>query len=221
MAVEHQARLDAVTDHGHETRSFFLSLAAPLAFRPGQFLSCLLPLGGETLIRPYSIASDPEDATRIELLLDRVPGGPGSAHLFGLARGATVHFTGPWGTFTLDRAPDAPAIFIADGTGIAPVRPMVRRVLATSTGHPVRLLYASPLVYQTELDTLAGTYPHFAWHPVSGAALVAEVTRRFVDADADRTRRFFVCGVGTVVRTLRDLLRHAGYERRAVQYETW
>jgi ferredoxin-NADP reductase len=173
------------------------------------------------LIRPYSIASDPEDAARVELLLNRVPGGPGSGHLFGLVPGATLRFTGPWGTFTLDRAPAAPAVFVADGTGIAPIRPMLRRALATGGGQPVELLYASPLVYQTELDALAARAPRFTWHRGASATLVAEVTRRWVDADADRSRCFFICGVGAVVRTLRDLLRGAGYERRAVQYEVW
>jgi ferredoxin-NADP reductase len=42
-----------------------------------------------------------------------------------------------------------------------------------------------------------------------------------VDADSDRTRHFYVCGVGKGVLRLRDLLRGAGYERRAVHYEQW
>ena len=207
------------------TRSFFLRLAAPLAFRPGQFISCLLPVGGETLIRPYSITSDPEEPERLELLLNLVPGGPGSSHLFGLAPGALVRFTGPWGTFTLDRSPAAAAVFVADGAGIAPIRPMLRRALATAAGHPVHLLYgaASPahLVYRPELETLARTQTRFTWSHVSSAALESEVRRRYVAADADRSRHFFICGVGAIVPTLRDLLRRAGYERRAVQYEKW
>jgi ferredoxin-NADP reductase len=56
---------------------------------------------------------------------------------------------------------------------------------------------------------------------VPRATLREEVARRWVDADADRSRRFFVCGVGAIVPALRDLLRGAGYERRAVQYEKW
>src|SRR5213079_2812887 len=126
-APELAARLERVVDHGAETRAFFLRLPAPLVFRPGQFISCLLPVGEERLIRPYSIASSPEEGDCLELVVDRVPGGPGSHYLFGLQIGATLRFTGPWGTFTLDRAPAGEAVFIADGTGIAPIRPMLRR----------------------------------------------------------------------------------------------
>ena len=44
---------------------------------------------------------------------------------------------------------------------------------------------------------------------------------RWVAGDADRTRHFYICGVGKGVIRLRDLLRGAGYERRAVHYEQW
>ena len=225
MAAEREARLEAVVDHGADTRSFFLRLPAPLAFRPGQFVSCLLPVGGETLIRPYSIASDPEEAERLELLLDLVPGGPGSSYLFGLAPGAAVRFTGPWGTFVLDHAPAAETVFIADGTGIAPIRPMLHRALATPTGRPLRLLYAaeseSRLVYRAELERLARAHAGFTSAWVPAPSLQTEVARRWIEADADRSRHFYICGVGAIVPALRDLLRRAGYERRAVQYEQW
>src|SRR5262245_12987953 len=117
MAEERTAVLEAVVDHGTDTRSLFLRIPGGLAFRPGQFVSCLLPIGGERLIRPYSIASPPEERERIELLLNLVPGGSGSHHLFGLPLGSTIHFTGPWGTFVLDRPPEAEAFFIAIETG--------------------------------------------------------------------------------------------------------
>ena len=216
MAEERTAAVEAVVDHGADTRSLLLHVPGGVAFRPGQFLSCLLPVGGARLTRPYSIASSPEAPERIELLFNLVPGGPGSHHLFGLAPGATVQFTGPWGTFVLDRAPAAETVFVAIDVGIAPIRPMVRRALATAS-HPVTLLYATRHpIYQDELAALPGL--RFAI--VDPAALEDEVARRYL-ADDDRSRHVFVCGVGNVVRRLRDALRGGGYARRAVQYERW
>ena len=52
-------------------------------------------------------------------------------------------------------------------------------------------------------------------------SLLHEVHRRWIESDTDRTRHFFICGVGLIVPTLRDELRRAGYARRAVQYEKW
>ena len=224
-APELAARLERVVDHGAETRAFFLRLPAPLVFRPGQFISCLLPVGEERLIRPYSIASSPEEGDCLELVVDRVPGGPGSHYLFDLQIGATLRFTGPWGTFTLDRAPEGEAVFIADGTGIAPIRPMLRRALASAPTHPLRLLHAgdgrAPPLYHEELLQLARTNPAFTLDHVESRTLLREVCRRWIESDTDRTRHFFICGVGLIVPTLRDSLRQAGYARRAVQYEKW
>src|SRR5437016_4487254 len=179
MAVELEGRLEQVVDHGADTRSFFLSLPVALDFRPGQFISCQLPVGGETLIRPYSIASSPEEPRRLEIVLNLVPGGPGSHYLFRLPLGATVRFTGPWGTFVLERAPEAETVFIADGTGIAPIRPMLRRALATATRHPQRLLAAaaSPerVLYRAETAAGARAHPAFRWDHVSSEPAKDEV----------------------------------------------
>lgn len=225
-APELEAHVVRVVEHAPETRSLFLRLPAGerLAFRPGQFISCLLPVGGERLIRPYSLASDPE-ADELEIVLNLVPGGRGSPYLLGLAPGAPLCFTGPWGTFTLDRAPDAEAVFIAEGTAIAPIRPMLHRALATGPAHPLRLLHGADgdgrRLYGAELERLARAQSILRVEPVPSAALRDEVARRWVDADTHRTRRFWICGVGAIVPALRDLLRQAGYERRAVQYEKW
>jgi ferredoxin-NADP reductase len=219
MAAEREARVERVVEHAPGTRSLVLRLprGEGLAFRPGQFISCLVPVGGARLIRPYSIASSPEDPEHLELLLDRVPGGPGSGYLFGLGPGDRVRFTGPWGTFVLDRAPDAEAVFIAAGTGIAPIRPMLHRAAATAR-HPLYLLYATTLgIYRDELAALPGV----AVEVVPPDALEAAVAARWLAADADRSRCFYVCGVGEQVTRLRDRLRGAGYARRAVQYERW
>lgn len=217
MAVERTATLVAVTDHGADTRSLFLDLPGGLAFRPGQFVSCLLPVGGERLTRPYSIASDPEQTDRLELLLNLVPDGEGSRHLFALPIGGTIQLTGPWGTFALDRAPDAETVFVADGTGIAPIRPMLHRAAATAT-RPLHLVWGTHHPFWAdELRAITGLTVAI----VAPDVLEATVRARWVDADDDRTRHFFVCGVGDVVRRLRDLLRGSGYARRAVEYERW
>lgn len=221
-APEQRARLVRVIDHDPETRSLFLRPERALDFRPGQFISCLLPVGGERLTRPYSLASSPGEAD-LEICLDRV--GTGSSYLLGLTVGAEVTFTGPWGTFILDDAPPAEAIFIADGTGIAPIRPMLHRTVARGTTLPFRLVHANPpgkrALYRAELETMAREHPRFTVEYATSSELPAVVTRRWIEADSDRTRCFFICGVGDVVRTLRDLLRSAGYERRSVQYERW
>ncbi len=76
-------------------------------------------------MRPYSLASNPETGNLLEICVDLVPGGQGSRYLFDLAPGATVDLKGPFGTLMVDEPPAAEMVFIADGTGVAPIRAMV------------------------------------------------------------------------------------------------
>ena len=221
--LTYTATLERLDEIAPETRSLTLRLppVPRFTFKPGQFISCLLPVGGETIIRPYSLASDPEDSSRLEICLNLVPNGPGSHYLFDLSVGATVRFTGPWGTFCVDEPPDATCVFIAADTGIAPIRPMLHRTLARTT-QAVHLHYAAAdrahLLYADEFEALA---PRLVFAPVLDESLIEHITRRYVTADSDRSRHFYICGVGDIVPQLRDLLRRSGYERRAVQYEKW
>jgi len=235
--VTYEATIERIFQHNVDTRSFFLRLRSDqhLTWKAGQFLSLLLPIAGGTLIRPYSIASSPEEGNLLEICLNLVPDGPGSQYLFARTVGETLRFTGPWGTFVFDQPPQAECVFIADGTGIAPIRPMIRRAAAGESGPPLQLLYSavqeSGLLYRQEWEAYAQVCPWFSFtpllsSPVSGwsglqGSLVEYVERRYVSGDGDRSRHFYICGVGQQVTQLRDLLRHAGYQRRAVQYEKW
>jgi len=217
MAVERTARVVDVVTHAPDTRSLRLAPESPLAFRPGQFISCLVPAGTDVLNRPYSIASTPADA-HLEILLNLVPGGPGSHYLFERRAGDPIRFTGPWGTFVLGDLPAAETIFIAEGTGIAPIRPMLLDAVRRAPRPPLRLLYGTSLdLYRAELEALPG----LAVDVVPRERVFDEAVRRWVDGDGDRSRHFFICGVGAPVLALRDRLRGAGYARRAVQYERW
>lgn len=232
----HCARVARIHEHLPATRSFFLRLPddARLPFTPGQFVSCELPVGGDApLVRAYSLASSPEDA-ELEICVDRVAGGPGSCHLFALAPGAEVAFTGPFGSFALAEPPPAHLVFVGEGTGVAPLRPMVRRALERGGAHPITVLhgarYDHELIYRADFESWAERHPRLEWEPVLLAteaevgpidALEGLVLERFVRHDTDRSRRFWICGVGAMPGRLRDALRAAGYERKAVRAEQW
>jgi len=231
----YQARIERILDHAQDTRSLFLRIVdgARPRWTPGMFISISIPLADETRVRPYTIASSPEDGEPFEIVFNRVTGGAGVAWLFERKAEDEINFTGPFGAFTLERAPERELVFIAEGTAIAPIRPMLRRVLEQKPGPPVRLLYAADradhLLFRNEIERWAMTHPQFqfetiiadAGHEALYARIIAEVKRRWVAADGDRTRHFYVCGVGAGVLRIRDVLRGAGYERRAVRYEQW
>ena len=235
--VTYTASIERIVDHPAATRSLMLRLPAGAGFRftPGQFISIAIPLPHETRVRPYSLASSPEDDGPLEIVFNLVPGGAGSEYLFNRKAGDELNFTGPFGLFTLDRGPEIETIFAAEGTAIAPIRPMIRRALAQTSSTPLRLFHAATtreeLLYAAEFEAAASRCTNFSFEPIvaeppaawSGRCgqLMEHVKGLFVDGDRRRDRAFYLCGVGKPVIDLRDLLRQAGYARRAVQYERW
>ncbi len=229
-----RARIERIFDHNADTRSLFVSIGEDhnLKWAPGQFISISIPLGDETRTRAYTIASNPEQSHLLEICFNRVPGGRGAAWLFERAVGDALEFSGPFGTFTMDSPPAKETVFIAEGTAIAPIRAMLRR--AQSGAHaPMFLLYAASapdrILYRGEFEELAARDPDFVFETIVAAGdwvdlyglLRAETERRWIEADTNRAREFYIAGIGRGVAGLRDLLRGSGYERRAVRYEQW
>ena len=231
------ATIEKIIERTPETRSFFLRIVngQKLSFLPGQFLSFLLPISGQTLTRAYTIASVPEEEGCFEICLNQVRGGPGSAYLFSLKETDLLCFTGPWGTFVLDRPLDTEYIFIADRVGVVPFRPMIARLLTTKGHHSAQLLYAAPqardVLYAAEWQRWECQRARFSFRPLTDQCepeqysiervLLPYIEQHFVKEARPRSRQFYICGIGRPVLLLRDLLRGAGYERQAVKYEKW
>jgi len=237
QTTPYEAVIEQIVERAPDTRSFFLRLPTDqhLTFKPGQFLSFQLPGDGKILTRAYTIASNPEDMGLLEICLNLVPDGPGSQYLFTRRVGDSLSFTGPWGAFVLKQAPQAESVFIADGTGIAAIRPMLQRALNSAPQFPLHLVYGTDreeeLLYREQLENWARENaafrftallrnPSLQWNGSQGD-LLACIEDCYVKRDNDRSRHFYICGIGKRVLELRDLLRKAGYERRAVQYEKW
>ena len=137
------ARIESIYNHNTNTRSLFLKVlrGSAVPFRPGQFLSFLLPVGQTTITRAYTVASLPaDDGTVFEICLNRVDGGLGSSYLFGRKENDVLQFSGPWGKFVLDRSEDCEQVFIADRTGVVPFRPMIHQALSGDHSCPIRLI---------------------------------------------------------------------------------
>ena len=120
------AEVSCIQNLTHDVREIELRLLEPagITFKPGQFVSFEVPKEGQPrpLTRPYSIASPPGERERILLVLNLVQGGPGSSYLFGLRVGARTSFKGPAGAFYLRDDGGRDLLFVATGTGIAPIR---------------------------------------------------------------------------------------------------
>lgn len=135
--------------------------STPFSYRAGQ--AALLAVDPDGEFTPYSFASSPAETASLDLVefLVKVDGSTRfGARVSTLRRGDRVRMSGPLGSFVF---PDRPALqkflFVAGGTGIAPLRSMIRHALDTRVRGTIHLLYSarSPreFAYLAELRALA------------------------------------------------------------------
>jgi ferredoxin-NADP reductase len=118
----------------------------PFEFRPGQ--AVLTGAAGYLPRRPYSIASSPErtDETRVlELLIALETDGGLGPHLADVRPGSAIDLEGPLGSFLFPLAdpPQHRLLFVAGGTGIAPLRAMIDHVTRRHSSRQLSLLYSA------------------------------------------------------------------------------
>jgi NAD(P)H-flavin reductase len=218
------ASVAAVRDLTHDVRQIDLALQSPsrMEFLAGQFISFEVDRPGRPVpaTRPYSIASPPASDTVVQIVANRVPGGPGSGYLFGLREGHETTFTGPVGSFVL-RDSAREVLFVATGTGIAPIRSMLWSLASGKSTRRITLFWGlrseRDLYYQDELLMLQDRLPHFsatttlsqpttAWGGSTGrvvplvAASIAGVANLEV----------YLCGNGGMIREVRGIIRQKG-----------
>lgn len=113
-------------------------------FRPGQAVLIGAP-GTER--RPYSISSSPEMAAEthsLDLLIALEADGTLGPHLAAIAPGSVIDLEGPLGTFLFpEETPAQRLLFVAGGTGIAPLRAMIDHVLRREAAYRLSLLYSA------------------------------------------------------------------------------
>jgi len=109
-----------------------------LQYLAGQYVDILMRGG---MRRSLSIANPPHDDALIELHL-RNYGGPFSQHVFDRMKEKEIlRFEGPLGTFFLREESAKPIIFLASGTGFAPIKAMIEHALHKGVSRPITLYW--------------------------------------------------------------------------------
>lgn len=202
----------------------------PFDYLPGQV--AVIGLAGDSLRLPYSIASAPVESERGEYLefLTRLDP-PG--RLRDITRGSRLIVDGPFGSFTLPPKPaEESFLFVAGGTGIAPLRSMIHQAVLTRLPGTLHLLYSArtpgDFAYLTELRQLARR-----GHLDLALTATREVPLRW---RGDRGRIIperlaplidtpnmlcFVCGPMAMVDDVPRMLVELGIDKERIRMENW
>jgi ferredoxin-NADP reductase/ferredoxin len=132
------------------------------SFQSGQYIRVNVP--GTDQWRSYSMASLPRDLPKLEFLVRIIPGGAMSEYLTARCEpGDGIEVEGPLGAFIL-RESAAPHIFVAGGSGLAPIISMLDTIRRRSGAKPPMLLSFgcasdSQFFYRDEVELRASWMP--------------------------------------------------------------
>ena len=183
--------------------------------------------------RSYSIASAPEDE-HLALTVERLEDGEVSPYLVGELRpGDELELRGPvGGYFVWEVSLGGPLLLIAGGSGIVPLRAMLRHHRAVRSDVPVRLLYSArsleDVIYRDELTRLAASDAvdvHLTLtrgQPEGWQGYARRVDRELLEEVAwppSARPLVYVCGPTAFVETVADALVELGHEPGMIKTE--
>ena len=225
------ATVDELIDETARVKTIVLEVPDWREHRAGQHLDVRLTAeDGYRAEREYSIASAPGE--EVAITVERLEDGEVSPYLTGELRvGDAIEVRGPLGGYFVWASGDGgPLLLVAGGSGIVPLRSMLRHRGRSRSDVPVRLLYSSrslaDVIYRAELE-----------NPTDGVEVVHTLTReqppgwpgyaRRVDAQmlsevawpVGDDPHTFVCGPTSFVEAVASGLVELGYPPERVKTE--
>ncbi len=214
-------RVNAISKPSADVAILKLQLPAAERFQflAGQYLEFLLKDGQR---RAYSIANPPDQEGPLELHIRHLPGGLFTDFVFGakdpaLKEKDILRFEGPLGSFFLREDSQKPIIFVAAGTGFAPIKSIIEQMQHKKIQRPIHLYWGGRRPSDLYLDTLGQSWakeiPGFKYIPVISNALPEDqwagrdgfVHQAVIADHPDMSRdQVYACGAPVMVNAARQ-----------------
>jgi len=185
-----------------------------LQFLAGQYIDFLLK-GGER--RSFSMANAPHADELIELHIRQVAGGSFTDHVFGKMKERDIlRLEGPLGSFFLREDSAKPIVFVASGTGFAPIKSIIESAFRRNVTRSMVLYWGARRPKDLYMSSIPETWtreqPSFRYVPVISEARPEDqwsgrsgfvhraVMQDFPDLS---THQVYACGVPVMVDSAR------------------
>lgn len=183
-------------------------------YRAGQYVEFILRDGSR---RSYSMANAPHHGPHIELHIRHMPGGKFTDHVFGSMKEKEIlRVEGPYGSFFLREESAKPIVFLASGTGFAPIKALIEHMQHQAIIRPVTLYWGgrrpSDLYMNEWVQAQVANLPHLTYIPVVSHATALDqwagrtgfvhraVLEDFVDLSGHQV---YACGAPVVIESAR------------------
>ena len=220
-------RVISLEKKSHDVMLVKLQLPANdvMKFHAGQYIDFLLRDGDR---RSYSMANAPhtlvEGSSAVELHIRHMPGGKFTDHVFGAMKEKEIQrIEGPQGSFFLREDSNKPLVFLASGTGFAPIKAILEHMQHKDISRPATLYWGgrrpADLYMHDWVQAQLAAMPHLTYVPVVSDALPEDnwtgrtgfVHAAVLQDIADLSgHQVYACGAPIVVDSARAAYTQAG-----------
>lgn len=235
---QHQVKILQTMQETPNVKTIRFERPKEFNFTAGQFLMASTGYKddkGLLVKRAYSIASSPLEKEHIEICIARKKAPSFSAALHELKTGDTLLIEGPFGKYMFKEPLKENTIFIAGGTGIAPIRSMLKTITAKQLQHKIKLFFSfhfpEDYIYKTEFEKLPAQEKNFEiiatmsakekefpeWNGPRGrvTAHLPEHIKKDVNYEA------YICGPPQMVADTVKQLLELGLKEENIHKEMW
>jgi len=156
------ARVQKKEKLSHDVMALFLKLPSNerMQFLAGQYIEFLLKDGKR---RAFSLANAPHDDEFLELHLRLVPNGQFTQYVFNeMQDKAILRLEGPFGSFYLREDSNKPIIFVAGGTGFAPIKGIIEHMLFHKIEREIVLYWGAKTLEDLYMPELPKRWAEFS-----------------------------------------------------------
>lgn len=164
------AKVSSIQKLNHDVMRIDLKIPEAMRFQflAGQYIDFILRDGRR---RSFSIANAPHDDSHIVLHVRHIQGGRFTGEVFDhMQVNDIVRIEGPLGSFFLREDSDRPAIFMAGGTGFAPIKGIIEHTLVKNIRREFHIYWGARTLEDLYMHDVAqqwaDTYSHIHYTPV-------------------------------------------------------
>ena len=229
QARQHKARVTAVKQLSPAVKGITVQVGEKnFHFLPGQFVMAAQE-EYPSVSRAYSIAAA-QDNNHIELCIKILEKGALSSALNKIKEGDQLLIDGPYGKFVLQEAQED-LIFIAGGTGIAPIRAMLQALWKQGKKNEMWLFYRfkeqESYLYREEWEAAAQERKNFHLIPSTRGSSQWKgetdrpqlLLKKYIATPEGK--EVYVCGSPEMVREISADLLDQGFTREQLHREMW
>ncbi|WP_105265127.1 2Fe-2S iron-sulfur cluster-binding protein [Pseudoalteromonas sp. T1lg76] len=164
-----------------------------------------------------------------------VPAGSGSSYLCNMAPGDTVDALGPFEEFYVDQDPKAPIVVIGSGSGMAPLRGIIKELLlANNSKQEIHFYFGArheeDLLYQEEFFALSQRFDNFRYTPVLSQAgpdwlgatgYAQQVLFNNMNKEALLAAYYYMCGPKAMMDETIATLVNMGVDKNVIHFDSF